>query len=68
MQHLGIPNLTSRSRAIRELLRQAPPAVVAGMLGYSPSRSENLAAEYGATWQRYPGIARQPRRPPRIND
>lgn len=68
MQHLGIPNLTSRSRAIRELLRQAPPAVVAGMLGYSPNRSESLAAEYGATWQRYPGIGRQPRRPPRIND
>ena len=68
MQHLGIPNLTGRNRAIRELLRQAPPIIVAGMLNYSADRAENIAAEYGATWKHYPGISHQPRRPPRISD
>ena len=34
LHNLGIPNLTNRSRAIREMLRQAPAIIVAGMLGY----------------------------------
>ena len=68
MQHLDIPNLTSRNRAIRELLRQAPPIIVAGMLNYSSVGAENIAAEYGATWKHYPGLGHQPRRPPLIND
>jgi len=67
MQHLDIPNLTGRNRAIRELLREAPPMIVAGMLNYSPTRAEKIATEYGATWKHYPEIDRQPRRPPRIS-
>ncbi len=31
---LGIPNMPGRSRALREMLLQAPPAVVASMLGF----------------------------------
>lgn len=53
LRRVGIPNLDSRSRAIRELVLQAPPVVVAGLLGYHPARVEVLAAEGGATWKRY---------------
>ena len=35
------------------MLLQAPPAVVAGMLGYTTSKAEAIAAEAGATWKRY---------------
>lgn len=53
LQTLGIPNLTGRSRALRAMLLQAPPSVVAGMLGYSADKAEAIAAETGATWKRY---------------
>lgn len=53
LRRLGIPNLDSRSRAIRELVLQVPPAVVAALLGYHPARTEFLAAEGGATWKSY---------------
>jgi hypothetical protein len=53
LHRLGIPNVNGRTRAIRELLIQASPAVVAGLLGYHPARAELLAAEAGATWKRY---------------
>lgn len=52
-QHLGIPNLHGRTRALRELLLHAPPAVVVGMLGYTPGPAEAIAAEAGATWKHY---------------
>lgn len=52
-RRLGIPDLNGRTRAIRELLIQAPPAVVVSLLGYHPARVEMLAAEAGATWKRY---------------
>jgi hypothetical protein len=48
LQRLDIPNLTGRSRALREMLLQAPPSVVAGMLGYAAGRAETIAAEAGA--------------------
>ena len=61
---LGIPNLPGRSRALREMLLQAPPAVVAGMLGYSPGKAETIAAEAGATWKHYaPGDHARTRTP-----
>ena len=53
LQRPGIPNLNGRSRALRDMLLQAPPAVVAGMLGYAAGRAEAIAAEAGATWQHY---------------
>lgn len=52
-QRLEIPNLNGRTRAFREMLLQAPPSVVAGMLGYGTNRAEALAAEAGATWEHY---------------
>lgn len=50
---LGIPNLNGRTRAIRDLLMHAPPAVIARMLGYHPNAAETIAAQAGATWKRY---------------
>lgn len=66
LRKLDIPNLSNRSRAIRELLRQAPPIIVASMLGYSPNGAERIATEYGAIWQRYAALDKKPRRPPRL--
>jgi hypothetical protein len=66
LQRLQIPNLDSRSRALREILLQAPPSVVAGMIGYAPSRAEAIAAEAGGTWKRYaPGDHSRQRAYPR---
>jgi len=53
LQRLGIPNLNSRSRALREMLVQAPPSVVAAMIGYAPNRAEAIAAQAGGTWTHY---------------
>ena len=54
LHQLGIPNLDGRSRAIRELFLQAPPSVVAAMLGYNEaSGAEVIAAQAGTTWKRY---------------
>ena len=35
------------------MLLHAPPAVVAGMLGYTPGPAEAIAAGTGATWKHY---------------
>jgi hypothetical protein len=67
LSNLGIPNLPGRTRAIRELLRQAPPMIVAGMLNRSTTNAEALANEAGTTWKHYAAINRTPRRPPRLN-
>lgn len=53
LQRLGIPNAPGRSRALRELVVQAPPAVIAPLLGYKAEHAEKIAAESGNTWQRY---------------
>lgn len=53
LQRLAIPNLNGTTRAIRELPLQAPAPVVAGMLGYNPEHTEQLATQAGATWKRY---------------
>lgn len=68
LRSLGIPNLSNRSRAIRELLREAPPIIVAGMLGYSPTGSERIAIEYGVAWHRYAPFGKPARRPPRLSE
>ena len=53
LHRLGIPNLDGRTRAIRDLLQQAPPAVIASMLGYCSTSVETIAAQAGISWQRY---------------
>jgi hypothetical protein len=53
LRNLGLPHLDGRTTTIRELLREAPAPVVAGMLGYHPVTTEAMAAEVGTTWSRY---------------
>lgn len=67
LRALGIPNLNGRSRALREMLLQAPPSVVAGMLGYASGRAETIAIEAGATYQRYAAGDHHRTRTPRLN-
>src|ERR1019366_1253934 len=55
LHRLGIPNLNGRSRAIRELLLQAPAPAVAGMVGYHPGHAEQLAVDN----ERYPVVRRE---------
>lgn len=63
---LGIPNMPGRSRALREMLLQAPPAVVASMLGFHAGKAETIAAETGATWKRYAAGTHDRTRRPRL--
>ncbi|MFH8388035.1 hypothetical protein ACH4E7_45425 [Kitasatospora sp. NPDC018058] len=49
----GIPALHGRTAAMRQLVLQAPPSVVAGMLGYHSVHAEAIAAEVGGTWKHY---------------
>ncbi|MFI9332123.1 hypothetical protein ACIGZJ_31840 [Kitasatospora sp. NPDC052868] len=49
----GIPALRGRTAAMRQLVLQAPPSVVAGMLGYHSVHAEAIAAEAGGTWKHY---------------
>ncbi|MGH3701314.1 MAG: hypothetical protein ACRDRU_28605 [Pseudonocardiaceae bacterium] len=48
-----IPGLRGRTAAIRQLVLQAPPPVIATMLGYHPDHTTRLVAEAGGTWSRY---------------
>jgi hypothetical protein len=49
----GIPNVTGRTAALRQLLLEAPAPVVAAMLGYHAQTAETIAAEAGNTWKTY---------------
>jgi integrase len=62
----GIPNLPGRSRALRELVAQAPPSVVAGMLGYSVDKAAALAAKTGVTYHHYAAGDHARTRSPRL--
>jgi hypothetical protein len=53
LRNLGLPSLDARTATIRQLLLEAPAAVVAGMLGYHAGTAETLAIEGGSTWTRY---------------
>lgn len=64
---LGIPNMPGRSRALREMLLQAPPAVVAGMLGYAAGPAEAIAAEAGTTYKQYAAGDHTRTRTPRLS-
>ncbi|GAB7068632.1 hypothetical protein H7J06_29690 [Mycobacterium hodleri] len=63
---LGIPNMPGRSRALREMLLQAPPAVVASMLGFHVGKGETIAAETRATLKRYAAGTHERARRPRL--
>lgn len=50
---VGIPTLRGRTATLRQLVLQAPPSVVAGMLGYHAVHTEAVAAQVGGTWKKY---------------
>jgi hypothetical protein len=53
MRKAGIPALTGRTAALRQLVLQAPAPVIATMLGYSHGGTAYVAAEVGSPWSRY---------------
>jgi hypothetical protein len=53
LRRLGINLLGSRNTALRELVSEIPPPLVAEMLGYSDQVTQKHAAEAGNTWARY---------------
>src|SRR2546421_5276053 len=53
LHQLGIPARASRLAAWRELVRQAPPAVLADALGVSPGTAMCHAFLGGADWSAY---------------
>ena len=53
LRDAGIHLLGARNSALRQLVLDMPPAVVAQALGYSPQVAENHARHDGATWATY---------------
>ncbi|MFJ2420461.1 hypothetical protein [Streptomyces brevispora] len=47
------PALHGRTATLRQLVLQAPPSVIAGMLGYHAVHAEAVAAQAGGTWKKY---------------
>jgi hypothetical protein len=54
----GVPTVTGRTAAIRQLILEMPAPVVADALGYHHVTTTRLTTEAGGTWSRY-----APRRP-----
>lgn len=50
---LEITTLHARTATIRQLVLQAPPSIVAGMLGYHVVHTEAVAVQAGGTWKHY---------------
>jgi hypothetical protein len=53
LNKLGFVPTNARTSAIRQLVLQAPPPVVAGMLGYHDETAARHAADAGGTWKSY---------------
>jgi hypothetical protein len=60
LHQLGIPARASRLAAWRELVREAPPAVLADALGVSPGTAMRHAVLGGADWSAYAARRRAP--------
>ena len=52
LQEIGIPAQFGRTAAIRQLVLQMPPPVVAQALGYHHNSTTRIAAEAGSPWER----------------
>lgn len=50
---IGLQPRAAHTAALRQLVTQAPPVVIADMLGYQPATTEHTAKTAGATWSRY---------------
>jgi hypothetical protein len=49
----GVPTVTGRTAAIRQLVLEMPAPVVADALGYHHIATTRLVTEAGGTWSRY---------------
>ena len=52
LQEIGVPAQPGRTAAIRQLVLQTPPPVVAQALGYHHTSTTRIAAEAGSPWER----------------
>jgi integrase len=53
LKAIGIPSGHGRTAAIRQLVLQAPPPVIAQALGYHTKSATRIATEAGAPWKSY---------------
>lgn len=53
IRDLGVPTVTARTAALRQLVLQAPAPVVAQSLGFHRITAHRAVAEAGGTWSRY---------------
>ncbi|MEV6868955.1 hypothetical protein AB0M44_49330 [Streptosporangium subroseum] len=53
LREIGLPVEKGRTEAIRQLVLQAPPPVIARALGYRDKSATRIAAEAGSPWSRY---------------
>ena len=53
---MGISNLGARSGALRQLVLDCPPTVVADMLGYTYNAIEHHAQHAGSPWASYAAL------------
>ena len=53
LRNAGLSNEAARIAALRQLVLQTPPSVVATVFRYHPNTADLLATEAGTTWQRY---------------
>jgi hypothetical protein len=56
---MGINLMAARSAALRQLVLDCPPAVVADMLGYSYQAIDRHAVRAGSTWSSYAALRAQ---------
>ena len=57
----GIPVRASRNGTWQQLVREAPPSVLAEALGISPKTAMQHAARAGADWLRYAALTERAR-------
>ncbi|MFD8565161.1 hypothetical protein ACFV1N_48525 [Streptosporangium canum] len=53
LREISVPVERGRTAAIRQLVLQAPPPVIAQALGYHDKSTTRIAAEAGSPWSRY---------------
>jgi len=56
-----ILGLRGRTAALRQIILQTLPPVVAKMLGYNPDHTVRLVTKAGGTWTRYAASDHNPR-------
>ncbi|ORI25630.1 hypothetical protein BJI47_03080 [Rhodococcus sp. 1168] len=60
LRYAGIPSRAVRNSTWQQLVRQAPPQVLADALGISATTAMQHAERAGADWARYASISRKP--------